>query len=130
MERHAVIVAGFGFRSGVDMHALHAALDKARQGQPAVTHLAAPQDKIAALAPLAQALGLPLCAIAPAAMAAAPTHTCSPASLKARGVGSVAEACALAAATMPGRPPPRLLTPRQMSPDRMATCAIAQGYPQ
>jgi cobalt-precorrin 5A hydrolase len=125
-----MIVAGFGFRSVVSVDALHAAFDQARHGHPTVTHLATPQDKIAALTPLAQALGLPLCAITPETMAAAPTHTRSTASLKARGVGSVAEACALAAATLPGCPPPRLLVPRQMSPDRMATCAIAQGYLQ
>ena len=125
-----MIVAGFGFRRGASIDALHAAFDKARHGQPAVTHLATPHDKVAALTPLAEALGLPLCAIAPAAMTAAPTHTHSHASLKARGVGSVAESCALAAATVPGRPSPRLLIARQMSPDRMATCAIAEGYPQ
>ncbi|WP_422632381.1 cobalamin biosynthesis protein [Sphingobium sp.] len=125
-----MIVAGFGFRGGADLDALRRLFDLAQRGQPRITHLATPQDKIAALRPLADALGLPLSAIAPAAMVAAPTHTCSPASLKARGVGSVAEACALAAATLSGRPPPRLLLSRQISPDRMATCAIAQGYPQ
>jgi len=40
-----------------------------------------------------------------------------------RGCGSVAEAVALAAAGAGGR----LLVTRHMSPDRTATCAIAQG---
>lgn len=125
-----MIVAGFGFRGGADLDALRVLFDLVQSGRPRITHLATPQDKVAALTPLADALALRLSAITSAAMVAAPTHTCSLASLKARGVGSVAEACALAAATLSGCPPPRLLTPRQISPDRMATCAIAQGYPQ
>ncbi len=61
--------------------------------------------------------------MSPDALAAVTTPTRSRASLKARGVGSVAEACALAAAGVQSR----LLRTRQISPDRMATCAIAQG---
>src|SRR3546814_19966282 len=56
MERGAVIVAGFGFRSGVSLCSLRAAFALAGQGQPPVTHLAAAHDKLAALVPLAEVL--------------------------------------------------------------------------
>lgn len=118
-----MIVAGFGFRSGASLASLHAAFALAQQGQLPVTHLATAHDKVAALVPLAQVLGLPLTIVTPAALTAAPTHTRSLASQSARGTGSVAEASALAAAGAGAH----LLTPRHISPDRMATCAIAQG---
>jgi cobalt-precorrin 5A hydrolase len=118
-----MIVAGFGFRSGVGLSSLRGALALAQKGHPPVTHLAAPQDKVAALVPLAKALGLPVTGVAPEALAVAPTTTCSVASQTARDVGSVAEASAMAAAGAGAR----LLSPRHISPDRMATCAIAQG---
>lgn len=120
-----MIVAGFGFRCGATLESLRAALALAQQGVPAVTHLATAQAKAMALAPLAEALGLPLVAIAADALAATPTHTQSTASRATHDTGSVAEAAALAAAG----PGARLLCPRQISPDRMATCAIAQGTP-
>lgn len=116
-----MIVAGFGFRSGVGMPSLRAAFALAEQGQPPVTHLATAQDKRAALLPLAEALDLPLMGVASDALAAVSTPTRSTASLNARHVGSVAEASALAAAGAGAR----LLGPRHTSPDRMATCAIA-----
>ncbi|MEJ7928124.1 cobalamin biosynthesis protein [Sphingobium sp. AN641] len=118
-----MIVAGFGFRAGAGPASLRAAFALAQQGRPAVTHLATAQDKRAALVPLARALGLPLTGIAPDALAAMPTSTRSAASLHARATGSVAEAAALAAAGEGAQ----LLTSRHISPDRMATCAIAQG---
>lgn len=85
--------------------------------------LAAPDDKAPALATLAELLGLPLIAVSQEALRAAPTQTQSAASLGARATGSVAEAAALAAAG----PSARLITSRHISPDRMASCAIAQG---
>ena len=102
----------------------------AGQGQPPGTHLAAAHDKLAALVPLAEVLDLPLMGVASDALAAVSTPTRSIASLNARHVGSVAEASALAAAGAGAR----LLSPRHISPDRMATCAIAasvnlQGTP-
>jgi cobalt-precorrin 5A hydrolase len=115
-----VIVAGFGYRSGADAAALRAALALAAEGR-SVDALAAPHDKAALLESLG--LGLPVIAIDPAALVATETLTRSPASLAARGTGSVAEASALAAAG----PGARLLGARQLSPDRMASCAIAQG---
>lgn len=118
-----MIVAGLGFRKSAPLASLRAALALAQQGHPPVTALAAPEDKASALIPLARAMSLPLIAISPEALAAAPTLTRSPASLAARRAGSVAEAAALAAAGAGAR----LIAVRHISPDRMATCAIAQG---
>lgn len=118
-----MIVAGFGFRSGAALSSLRAALDEAQQQSPPVTHLATAADKLPALAPLAQALGLPLAGVMPEAMARVSTLTRSAASRAARGTGSVAEASALAAAGTGAR----LLAPRHISADRMAACAIAEG---
>lgn len=118
-----MIVAGFGFRQGAGLSSLRAALARAQQGRPAVTHLATASDKAAALAPLAESLGLPLRGLSHEELSDAVTPTRSAASLAARGTGSVAEASALCAAG----PGARLLGPRQVSPDRMATCAIAEG---
>jgi len=118
-----VIVAGFGFRVGTGLASLRAALALAQQGQPAVTHLATVRDKVEALMPLAEALGLPLRVVLPGELSVVATLTRSSASLVARATGSVAEASALSAAGAGAR----LLGPRHVSPDRMATCAIAAG---
>ncbi|WP_333999341.1 cobalamin biosynthesis protein [Sphingomonas aurantiaca] len=64
-------------------------------------------------------------AVSPGTLQRATTPTQSVASLAARRAGSVAEASALAAAG----PGAQLLATRHISPDRMATCAIAQGLP-
>ncbi len=119
-----MIVAGLGFRAGASLAALHAALALAQAGRPRATHLATAADKAPALAPLARMLGLPLIPVAPDALRRCCTPTQSAASQRARGTGSLAEAAALAAAG----PGARLLCPRQISPDRMATCALAQGH--
>lgn len=118
-----MIVAGFGFRKGASLSSLREALALAQHGCPPVTLLATLADKAEGLEPLAAGLDLPVSGLAPEALDAMTTLTRSPASLSARGIGSVAEACALAAAG----PGARLLGPRQVSPDRMATCAISQG---
>jgi cobalt-precorrin 5A hydrolase len=123
MARDAVIVAGFGCRAGADAPSLKAALALAQAGHPPVTALAAPADKIAPLASLADALGLPLLTVAAADLQAILTPTQSAASLAARHTGSVAEAAALAAAGDGAR----LIATRHISPDRTATCAIAEG---
>lgn len=116
----AVIVAGFGYRSGAGEESLRAAL-AAAGGRPDA--LAAPEDKVPPLSGLAEALGVPLRGVAPDDMHAQETATRSPVSQAARGTGSVAEACALAAAG----PGARLVGPRAVSPDRMATCALAEA---
>lgn len=112
-----MIVAGFGYRSGATLDSLRAALALAQETIAPVTHVASVPDKL----PLLAGLGLPL--IGTQALEAIDTPTRSAASLAARGTGSVAEAAALAAAG----PGARLLVARRISPDRMATCAIAQG---
>jgi len=121
-----VIVAGFGYRTGADVSSLRAALALAQAGHPPVTALAAPADKTALLEPLAEALAVPLIVVTPAALCAFPTPTRSAVSIAARGTGSVAEAAALAAAGEGAW----LISPRHVSPDRMATCAIARGFPR
>ena len=122
MERHAVIVAGFGFRSAATEASLADALARTG-GTPQA--LAAPEDK--AQTPLfrrfAAAQHLPVVAIDTARLTAQTTATRSPASAAARGTGSVAEAAALAAAG----PGATLLAPRAISEDRCATCALARG---
>ena len=123
MERDAVIVAGFGFRSGATTASLQAALDGARIAGAPVTHLATLEDKADALAELARLLAVSVIAVAPEHIADLSTPTRSKASQAARGAGSVAEACALVAAG----PGARLFAPRRISTDRMATCALAEG---
>ena len=119
-----MIVAGFGFRASAAGASLLAALSEAQRGHPPVQALATPIDKLPALAALATALGLPLIGIESADLRVAPTFSRSPYSLALRRTGSVAEASALVAAG----PRARLLAIRRISPDRMATCAIAEGY--
>ncbi len=113
MERDAVIVAGFGFSTRATVESLKGALAATGHQPDAVATLA---DK----APLLSALGLPVIAVS-SPLPLTPTQ--SPASLAARGTGSVAEACALDAAG----PGAYLLTTRRVSPDGLATCAIAKG---
>ncbi|WP_417628724.1 cobalamin biosynthesis protein [Pararhodobacter aggregans] len=112
-----MIVAGFGFSSRATLASLQGALAATGGRAEALATLA---DKAPALAPLAAALNLPLIAVEGALPR---TLTQSGASRAARGTGSVAEACALAAAG----PGAYLLGPRAISPDRLATCALAEG---
>ncbi len=122
-----MIVAGFGFRAETSLEALRDALTAAmslRRGS-AVQRIATLADKAASLAPLARALGLELVALREDTLTGITVTTHSQASFAARGTGSVAEACALVAAG----PGARLLVPRQISSDRTATCALAEGNP-
>lgn len=118
-----MIVAGFGFRGAVTVESLRAAL--AATDQDHIEMLAAPADKALArpFQRFAKELSLPVLEISADMMQAADTFTQSSHSLTHRGTGSVAEACALAAAG----PQAELVTHRQVSPDRLATCAIAIG---
>lgn len=118
-----MIVAGFGCRAAADTASLEAALTLAQEGHPPVTALATVDTKAPLLAPLAEALHVPLIALPRSALLSVVTPTQSRASHAAHGTGSVAEASALAAAGSGAR----LLNGRAISPDRMATCAIAQG---
>ncbi|AAV96111.1 cobalamin biosynthesis protein [Ruegeria pomeroyi] len=119
-----MIVAGLGFTTTAEATSLRAAYDKAAAGQ-AVAALATVADKAGhpALEALAADLALPLHLIPAAELAGQRTLTCSPQSRASYGTGSVAEAAALVAAG----PGARLITPRQISDDRRATCALAIG---
>ncbi|AOR79997.1 cobalamin biosynthesis protein [Novosphingobium resinovorum] len=119
-----MIVAGFGFRLEADVFSLISAYQQAREGVPPVTHIATVADKAQALAELANLLDLPVIAVPPERLAQVHTLTVSTAAQAARGVGSVAEASALAAFEGAAA---ALAGPRHISRDRMATCAIAMG---
>jgi cobalt-precorrin 5A hydrolase len=116
-----VIVAGFGCRTGASPAALAAALAVTGHDRPDA--LAIPADRAALLEPLAAQLGVPLIPIAAHTLRGVATPTTSPASLIARGTGSVAEAAALVAAGLGAR----VIVPRRIDPDRLATCAIARS---
>ena len=124
MAGDAVIAAGFGFRGAATPDSLADALARAG-GQSSATVLATAEDKASAdsIQALAQSLGLPVIAIDAGTLARQETRTRSAASLAARETGSVAEAAALAAAG----PGARLIAPRVISGDGMATCALAEG---
>lgn len=117
-----MIVAGFGFRSGVTLAALQDALARAG-GAQSVTHLATLTAKVEGLGPLARALDLPVVALEPEALRGLRTLTRSGRVERMFGTGSVAEAAALAAAG----PGARLCGPRAVSADGTATAAIAEG---
>ncbi|MCG6203354.1 cobalamin biosynthesis protein [Rhodopseudomonas sp. HC1] len=121
------VVIGLGFRAAAPQASIAEAIDAARDAaMPArPTLLAVPADKstyqplIAAAAHAA----LPCVAIDEPALRQASTHvaTHSPRVISARGVGSVCEAAALAAAG----PTARLVVSRLLSRDRQATAAVA-----
>jgi len=119
-----MIVAGFGFRKAATADSLRDALARAA-GKHKVTAFAAPEDKAqaACLSALAAEMAVGIRAIAPNDLSRQQTQTEAPRVRAARGTGSVAEAAALAAAG----PGARLLAPRSISADRLATCAIAMG---
>ena len=119
-----MIVAGLGFSNAATVDSLKAAYDQASSGH-AVDALAtvANKDGHAALDAFVAIVDLPLHLVAAADLAEQRTLTCSPRSRASYGTGSVAEASALAAAGFGAR----LITPRQISHDRLATCAIAIG---
>ncbi len=119
-----MIVAGLGFSSSATTDSLRAAFELAAVGH-AVDALATVSDKEghAALTAFADYLALPLHFVTPNDLAGQHTLTCSNRSRATYGTGSVAEASALAAAGFGAR----LMAPRQISHDRLATCAIAIG---
>ncbi len=135
-----MIVAGLGFRAAVSEASLRAALaGLPAHLPPAALATAADKAVTPALQALAQDMGLPVIAIAAADLTAQQTPSQSRTSLAARGVGSVAEAAALVAAAQggtgggtggtggkQGQGAAVLLCPRVLSPDHMATAALAQ----
>jgi cobalt-precorrin 5A hydrolase len=119
-----MIVAGFGFREAAEVESLRDALGQAMTEEQ-LTHLSVPEDKAAAnsILALAAQLDIPVLAVSNATMAAIDTPTQSSVILEKRGIGSVAEAVALAAVGDGAQ----LQGPRSISSDRLATCAIAIG---
>ncbi|WP_366553673.1 cobalamin biosynthesis protein [Aquibaculum sediminis] len=130
MAGDSVIAAGFGFRAAATSKSLSDAFARAGGRPPraaglTTTVLATAVDKAGTLAfrAFAGRFGLPVRGIDSATLAAQKTGTKSEASRAARGTDSVAEAAALAAAGAGAR----LLGPRVISSDGMATCALAEG---
>ena len=124
-----MIVAGFGFRSSATHASLLDALAKAAGAQEGCglqpTHVAVPADK-AETASLRIAVGnlnVPLISVCAAELERVETPTQSAHVRARRGVGSIAEAVALAAAGEGAA----LAGPRCISSDRLAVCAIAFG---
>jgi cobalt-precorrin 5A hydrolase len=117
-------IAGFGFRETAGIDSLRSAL-LAAGGIDGVVALATAAEKAEApsLIELAAELHLPIRAIASAALAVIKTPTWSERVDARFGTGSLAEAAALVAAG----PKARLLAPRAVSADGMATAAIAEG---
>ena len=117
------VIAGLGFRAAAETASLRAALKAAetaagRRATALATAVA--KARAPALTALAAERGLAILAIADLPP---DTPTQSAAALASHGTGSVAEAAALAAAG----PDARLLAGRVVSPDRMATAALATG---
>ncbi len=115
-------VAGIGFRKAATLASLRDALERAGGSADLLATASAKADAPVARE-LAAFLGLRLCGIDLAALDAEDTLTHSPHVAERFGTGSVAEAAALAAAG----PGARLLGPRAVSGDRLATAAIAIG---
>ena len=117
-------VAGFGFRDAASVASLRNAL-QAAGGARGIDCLSTLDDKstAASIQALAVELNVPVEGIALDVLAATTTLTRSPRILDRFGAGSLAEAAALVAAG----PGARLLGPRAVSADGLATAAIAQG---
>lgn len=117
-----MIAAGFGFRSAAQRDSLCDAYAQAvAQHSPDVIATVADKAATQVFQDTADHLNLPIRAIPSGALTHQATLSQSGASLSARQTGSVAEAAALAAAG----PGARLLAPRTISNDKMATCALA-----
>jgi cobalt-precorrin 5A hydrolase len=116
-------IAGIGLRQNASVGSLKSALEMA--GGTSLDGLASPIDKCEhpALTELSRELGLPLIPVSLSDLVSQETTTQSTRVLEKRGVGSVAEAAALASAG----DNPKLVQSRVVSADRMATCAIAIG---
>ncbi|GGE60770.1 cobalamin biosynthesis protein [Actibacterium pelagium] len=114
--------AGIGCRGAVTIASLQDALHKAGGN---ADRLATLPEKAAlpAVQEFAHALGLPLIETPKDILATQTTLTQSPTIQSRFGIGSVAEAAALAAS----RPGARLTGPRVISADGLATAAIAEG---
>ena len=121
------VVIGLGFRAAAPQASIAEVIDAARNAAAPArpTLLATPADKSVypPLIAAAEAIALPCIAIEEATLqqAASRIVTHSQQVVHARGVGSVCEAAALAAAG----PTARLIVSRLLSRDRQATAAVA-----
>ncbi|MGV6839940.1 MAG: cobalamin biosynthesis protein [Planktomarina sp.] len=116
-----MIIAGFGFRKGAQAHSFRGVLDALGAQVTHVATLTAKADD-RGFQDFAQTAGFDVIAVSHADVMKVETPTYSEASVKAYGVGSVAEAAALAAAGAGAK----LLGPRTISQDGMVTCALAR----
>lgn len=120
------LVVGLGFRDAASAQSIGEALAAAvEQAGAAASTIAVPEDKAGHLALCAAALaaGLPIQKVSACAMRRSDPRvaTRSAAVLRRRGVGSICEAAALAAAGVGAR----LVVTRVVSADRHATAAAA-----
>lgn len=114
------MIAGIGFREAAGPASIRDALERA--GGAGLRDLALPERKARHPAVRALArLGYRIHPVTAEALSAAVTLTDSAAARAAHGTGSVSEGCALVAAG----PGARLLAPRSISGDGLATAAIA-----
>ena len=120
-------VAGFGFRSAATVDDLRAALALTGHAPDALTSITA-KTQTDALQQLAAELAVPLIALDENEISGEQTLTCSP-RIKARfGTGSLAEAAAQVAARASVKEATvRLLGPRVITADGIATVAIAEA---
>ena len=111
------VIAGFGFRGSAGVDSLRDALRRTAQSHK-LTALATPTDKAnaACLRALATDLNLPVIAVTTENLGQPNTATHSPRVQRLRNTGSVAEAVGA-----------RLISTRQVTHDRKATCAVAEG---
>jgi cobalt-precorrin 5A hydrolase len=114
-------VAGIGFRAAATVESLADALGRAGGGVDLLATACGKVNTPAFLA-FARDLGLPVLGIARDALARERTLTHSSRVADRFGTGSLAEAAALAAAG----PGARLVAPRAVSADGLATAAIAE----
>ncbi|PPQ43059.1 cobalamin biosynthesis protein [Rhodopseudomonas palustris] len=125
------VVIGVGFRSAASASSIIDVIETARRAatphQPSALATAADKADHTGLREAATAAALPVLPIDPTALdqAAARITTSSAVVAHHRGVGSVCEAAALAAAG----PTARLIVSRLISQDRLATAAVAIEEP-
>jgi cobalt-precorrin 5A hydrolase len=122
MAGGAMIVAGIGCTSRATLAEMRALLEQMTRGR-APARIACLEGRAHMLAPLAQALDLPLVPLPRAALRGISTPTTSGRVMAEFGTGSVAEACALAGAGTGAA----IVALRQTSDAGQATCALAEG---
>lgn len=114
-------IAGIGFRAEAPTASLREALQMAGPVDALATLM--PKASATAIQALAAELNLPVLTVTEAQINGIETLTQSPRIQARFGTGSLAEAAALAASG----PGARLIAPRVISTDGMATAAIAEG---